>query len=63
MTHDCLLCGAHGPQVRPRMVEWKDPIGSKRFELLTVCSDVKECRSRVELREEWPLVETSREAA
>ncbi len=64
MTLDCLLCGAHGPQVRPIMVEWSEPIGSKRWEVIPVCSDAKECRQRVEqLGETWPLAPTTRSAA
>lgn len=64
MTQDCLLCGAHGPQVRPILVEWREPIGSKRFEVFPVCADSRDCRARVEqLGEKWPLAETTRRSA
>ena len=66
MNLSCLLCGSHGPQVRPRMVEWLDPIGSKRWEVLPTCVNVRECRDRVEqLGESWPLapVTNDREGA
>ena len=57
MSLDCILCGVAGPQVRPRMVEWADPIGSKRWEVIPACVDSRECRQRVEqLGEVWPLV-------
>ncbi len=63
MTLDCLLCGVQGPQVRPRLIEWAEPL-SKRFELIPACSDAKECRQRVEqLGETWPLAPTTRSAA
>ena len=53
----CLLCGIEGPQVRPRMVEWAEPIGSKRWEVLPTCVDSRECRQRVEQQGDvWPLV-------
>ena len=58
---ECILCGR--PGARPRMVEWAEPIGSKRFEVIPACSDVRDCRSRVELTERWPLVDTKRDAA
>ena len=62
MTQDCLLCGAQGPHVRPKMVEWREPIGTKRWEVLPVCFDSRDCRLRVEqLGESWPLVETRSE--
>lgn len=61
MNLDCLLCGVAGPQVRPRMVEWRVPIGSTRWEVLPVCHDNRECRERVELLGEvWPLVSNDR---
>jgi hypothetical protein len=64
MTLDCLLCGASGPQVRPILIEWAEPIGSTRFEVLPVCANRQECRARVEQQgDEWPLAETSRDAA
>lgn len=64
MNLDCLLCGAQGPHVRPVLVEWREPIGSKRFEVLPVCFDPKDCRARVEqLGETWPLVERTRDVA
>lgn len=60
--HDCLLCGANGPQVRMRLVEWAEPLGSKRFEHIPACVEAKDCRARVEGEgESWPLVETSSE--
>jgi hypothetical protein len=52
--NDCLLCGAHGPQVRMRMVEWLEP-ATKRWDLIPTCIDRAECRARVELHEKWPL--------
>ena len=62
MTLECLLCGASGPQVRPRLIEWAEPIGTKRFDVLPVCTDTRECRARVEAQgEPWPL--TSRDVA
>ena len=61
---DCLLCGANGPQVRMTLVEWAEPIRSRRFEVIPVCTDRPSCRARVEQHgEPWPLVLTSREAA
>ena len=48
------------------MVEWLDPIGSKRWEVLPTCVNVRECRDRVEqLGESWPLapVTNDREGA
>lgn len=60
MTLECALCGIAGPQVRPFIVEWAEPIGSRRFDSLPRCSDVAECRQRVEQRgETWPLVDTN----
>lgn len=60
MNLNCLLCGVSGPQVRPRMVEWAEPIGSTRWEVLPVCVDRDGCRQRViQLGETWPLVATS----
>ena len=57
MNLSCLLCGSHGPQVRPRMVEWAEPIGNRRWEVIPACHDSRECRQRVEqLGEVWPLV-------
>lgn len=59
----CLLCGVEGPQVRPRLIEWAEPL-SKRFEVLPCCVDDRECRQRVEqLNEPWPLVPTTRSVA
>ena len=56
MNLTCLLCGIAGPQVRPRLIEWAEPIGSKRFEVLPCCTDSRECRQRVQqLGEVWPL--------
>lgn len=61
MNLDCLLCGSSGPQVRPRMVEWAEPL-SKRFEVIPCCVDVQDCRRRAEQQGDvWPLVPTSRE--
>ena len=58
----CLLCGTAGPHVRPRMVEWADPIGSTRWEVLPCCVDTRSCRQRVEqLGDTWPLVPVSRD--
>lgn len=58
----CLLCGIEGPQIEVAMVEWAEPIGSKRFEVLPVCRDRAECRQRVEQQgEPWPLVASSRD--
>lgn len=58
----CLLCGISGPQVRIRMVEWAEPIGSKRFDTIPACVDVRECRERVAQQgDSWPLTDTSRE--
>ena len=54
--NDCLLCGAHGPQVRMRMVEWLEP-ATKRWDLIPTCIDRAECRARVELHEKWPLTD------
>ena len=60
MTLSCLLCGVSGPQVRPRMVEWAEPIGNRRWEVVPACTNVPECKQRViQLGEDWPLVETS----
>lgn len=58
MTYQtCALCGLQGPQVRIRMVEWRDP-EPKRFEAIPACTDRAECRQRVEqLGDDWPLVE------
>lgn len=57
MNLSCLLCGVSGPQIRPKMVEWAEPIGSKRWEVIPVCFDSRECRQRVEqLGDVWPLV-------
>ena len=54
--HACLLCGVEGPQVRIRMVEWAEPLNGRRFEVIPVCVDRRECRQRVEqLGEVWPL--------
>lgn len=59
MTLECLLCGISGPQVRPALVEWKDPLPNARFDSMPRCVDVRECRERVEQRgEEWPLVDS-----
>ena len=61
-TLECCLCGISGPQVRPRLIEWAEPIGTTRFDLLPVCVDSRECRARVEQSgESWPLALTSRE--
>ena len=63
MTLDCALCGVSGPQVRPRLIEWAEPIGAERFSLMPVCVDAKECRARVEASgEPWPLAISSRES-
>ena len=59
MNLSCALCGISGPQVRPFLVEWAEPIGSKRFDSLPRCTDVAECKQRVEQQgESWPLVES-----
>jgi hypothetical protein len=59
MNLSCALCGISGPQVRPFLVEWAEPIGNRRFDVMPRCSDVAECRARVEQQgEPWPLVET-----
>lgn len=58
----CLLCGIEGPTVRIRLVEWAEPIGSKRFEVIPACVDARECRQRVEqLGEVWPLTLSNRD--
>lgn len=58
----CLICGSEGPQVRPRMVEWAEPIGSKRFELIPACVDVVSCRKYTEAQGDvWPLTLVSRD--
>lgn len=57
----CLLCGIEGPQVEVAMVEWAEPI-TKRFEVIPVCRDRRECRQRIEQQgEPWPLVASSRD--
>ena len=62
MMLDCLLCGISGPQVRPGVVEWRDP-EPHRFDVIPKCVDHAACRARVEATgEPWPLVETSSEA-
>ena len=57
----CILCDIQGPQVRMGLVEWADPqLWGKRFQALTVCTDRRECRQRVEQRgEPWPLADNS----
>ena len=51
----CLLCGIEGPQVEIRMIEWAEPL-TKRFEVIPVCRDRRECRQRVEQQGEvWPI--------
>ena len=62
MTLECLLCGISGPQVRPRLIEWAEPIGAERFTVLPVCVDARECRARVQTQgEPWPLARSSKE--
>ena len=64
MTLDCLLCGISGPQVRPRLIEWAEPIGNERFTVIPACVDSDECRARVKQQgEPWPLVDTRRDVA
>jgi len=59
-TLACAMCNVEGPQVRPRMVEWLEPIGNTRWEVLPMCVNSRECRERVkQLGDEWPFVETS----
>jgi hypothetical protein len=54
---ECILCGISGPQVRVRVVEWADD--PKKYHARPACTDVRECRERVEQRQEqWPLRET-----
>jgi hypothetical protein len=56
--HECALSGVSGPQVRVRLVEWAEPIHGKQYDSLAACTDVRECRERVEQRgETWPLRE------
>jgi hypothetical protein len=62
MNLECLLCGVSGPQVRPALVEWRDPIVNERFTSMPRCVDVRECRERVLQRGgEWPLVDSTSE--
>ena len=59
MTLACSLCGIEGPQVRPALVEWREPIGNRRFDVIPRCmSRPEECRARVEATEPWPLAES-----
>ena len=58
----CALCGVDGPQVRPALVEWAVPETSDtpktRFSSIPRCTDVADCRQRVEqVGDEWPLVD------
>jgi hypothetical protein len=63
MSHyqSCVLCGVEGPQVRIALVEWAAPQDDKpyqRFAVIPRCSDVRDCRQRVEqLGDEWLLAE------
>jgi hypothetical protein len=54
---ECALCGVEGPQVRVALVEWADAV-TERFSSLPRCSDVADCRQRVEQQGDiWPLAE------
>ncbi len=57
--HTCQLCGVTGPQVRMRLAQWADPdTYGKEYQPIAACTDVRECRERVEqLGESWPLRE------
>lgn len=57
----CLLCGIESPDVRVRLVRWRDPGKGPEYESIPACSRVPECRARVEREEPWPIVEPERE--
>jgi hypothetical protein len=59
---ECLLCGVSGPQVRPVLVEWLEPLTpTSRFALIPRCNSDTErprCRERVEAQgEPWPIAD------
>ena len=57
MKAACVLCGAVGPDVKVRLVEWREPIDGERFSAIPRCQDHKGCRIRVEARgDKWELV-------
>jgi hypothetical protein len=52
----CLICGDLSLDVRTQLVEWRDPVGGRRYEAIPRCIDRTACRSRVEAQgETWPV--------
>lgn len=57
--HSCLLCGADSGEITVSLVEWREPIGTRRWQDVPRCRDVDACWSRVTgvLAEEWPVAD------
>jgi hypothetical protein len=55
----CLLCGADTGEVQVVLVEWREPIGRKRYDHLPRCRDVDACWTRVTtvVGEDWPVAD------
>ena len=52
----CDICGVQNEPVYHRLIEWRQPIGSVRFEHVTLCMDEGACRIRVAADgAEWPI--------
>jgi hypothetical protein len=59
----CAICGFESHDVKPSLIEWKDPIDGVRFDFVPRCQDRAACRARCEAAgDPWPVPETTRAA-
>lgn len=57
----CVICGHEGHDVKPSLIEWREPLDGARFDIVPRCEDRRACRRRCEdLGEQWPIPEPSR---
>lgn len=55
----CLLCGADTGEVTVRLVEWREPIGSRLYDSIPRCVRVADCWTRTTaiVGEDWMVAD------